>query len=88
MRLFKKLRGNKSNDMSEKIKMSEDYECGEDDSKYLIFLNKWYFSRIWITCRRGYKLPYIAIQFNDKVYNVVEEFKEKGTSKDAIWWSS
>ncbi|WP_418554086.1 hypothetical protein [Longibaculum muris] len=40
MRLFKKLRGNKSNDMSEKIKMSEDYECGEDDSKYLIFLNK------------------------------------------------
>ncbi|MFR6099340.1 MAG: hypothetical protein ACLUIS_04475 [Longibaculum sp.] len=30
------------------------------------------------------KLPYIAIQFDDKIYNAVEEFKEKGTFKDAI----
>ena len=48
MGLFKKLRGNKSNDMGSKIKMSEDiivlpslhdvedYEYGEDDSKYLM----------------------------------------------------
>ena len=112
MGLFKKLRGNKSNDMGSKIKMSEDiivlpslhdvedYEYGEDDSKYLmsfkindvfqefeshagevIMLNVYNPNNDYCEVN---KLPYIAIQFDDKIYNAVEEFKEKGTFKDAI----
>lgn len=29
-------------------------------------------------------IPYLAIQFDDEVYNAVEEFKEKGTFTDSI----
>ena len=81
------LKGRKNIDVYKR----QDYEYGEDDSKYLmsfkindvfqefeshagevIMLNVYNPNNDYCEVN---KLPYIAIQFDDKIYNAVEEFK-------------